>query len=256
MLPADNWETQKRGEFMFIYGKTDKGLVREKNEDAFIYEKISENLAFAIVCDGMGGQAGGEVASNKAIEFISNNLKNNLKAGMKNNSVRYLLESSISTANTIIFDMSNNMQELQGMGTTIVLAVINNNTLHIAHAGDSRAYLLRSDDLHRLTVDHSVVQTLVDNGELTEDQAKFHPNKNIITRALGANKDIAADLSEVYLQQDDILLLCTDGLSNLVEVDNIKLILKEDIALAPEKLIQIANNAGGYDNITAVVLCV
>ena len=241
---------------MFIYGKTDKGLVREKNEDSFYFEQISENLAFAIVCDGMGGQAGGEVASNRAIEFISNNLKSNLKVGMKNNSVRYLLESSIQTANTIIYDMSNNDQDLKGMGTTIVLAVINNNTLHIAHAGDSRAYLLRADDLHRLTVDHSIVQSLVDHGELTEDQAKVHPNKNIITRALGVQKDIAADLSEVYLQQDDILLLCTDGLTNLVDADEIKVALKEDITLAPEKLIQIANKAGGFDNITAVALVV
>lgn len=241
---------------MFIYGKTDKGLVREKNEDALFFEKISENLAFAIVCDGMGGQAGGDIASNKAIEFISTNLKNNLKDGMKNNSVRYLLESSVSTANTIIFDMANNDQELKGMGTTIVLAVINDNTLHIAHAGDSRAYLLRDNDLHRLTVDHSIVQSLVDHGELTEDQAKVHPNKNIITRALGVQKNIAADLSEVYLQQGDILLLCTDGLTNMVESDEIKLILNDDITLAPEKLIQIANKAGGNDNITAVALVV
>lgn len=241
---------------MFIYGKTDVGLVREKNEDAFFFEQISNNMAFAIVCDGMGGQAGGEIASNKAIEFISNNLKSNLKEGMKNNSVRYLLESSIATANSIIFDISNEAQELKGMGTTIVLAVINNNTLHIAHAGDSRAYLLRANDLHRLTVDHSIVQTLVDHGELTEDQAKVHPNKNIITRALGVQKDIVADLSEVYLQQDDILLLCTDGLSNLVEDDDIKTALNDDISLAPEKLIQIANKAGGNDNITAVVLVV
>lgn len=241
---------------MFIYGKTDVGLVREKNEDAFFFEQISNNMAFAIVCDGMGGQAGGDIASNKAIEFISNNLKSNLKEGMKNNSVRYLLESSIATANSIIFDISNETQELKGMGTTIVLAVINNNTLHIAHAGDSRAYLLRANDLHRLTVDHSIVQTLVDHGELTEDQAKVHPNKNIITRALGVQKDIVADLSEVYLQQDDILLLCTDGLSNLVEDDDIKTALNDEISLAPEKLIQIANKAGGNDNITAVVLVV
>ena len=241
---------------MFIYGKTDVGLVREKNEDAFFFEQISNNMAFAIVCDGMGGRAGGDIASNKAIEFISNNLKSNLKEGMKNNSVRYLLESSIATANSIIFDISNESQELKGMGTTIVLAVINNNTLHIAHAGDSRAYLLRANDLHRLTVDHSIVQTLVDHGELTEDQAKVHPNKNIITRALGVQKDIVADLSEVYLHKDDILLLCTDGLSNLVEDDDIKTALNDDISLAPEKLIQIANKAGGNDNITAVVLVV
>jgi len=239
---------------MFIYGKTDKGLVREKNEDSFYFEKLSENLAFAIVCDGMGGQIGGDVASSKAVEFISNNLKLNLKDGMKNSSVRYLLESSISTANTLIYDMSNKDLALSGMGTTIVLAVINNNTLHIAHAGDSRAYLMRADDLHRLTVDHSVVQTLVDHGELTEDQAKVHPNKNIITRALGVQKDIMVDLSEVFLQQGDVLLLCTDGLSNLVEFDQIKTTLKNCDSEAPERLIQIANNAGGIDNITAIVL--
>ncbi len=241
---------------MFIYGKTDKGQIRELNEDFFIAEKISDNIGFIVVCDGMGGRAGGEIASKKAAEFIANSLRNGLKEGMKNNSVRYLLESAIATANTLIYDLSKKDEGLEGMGTTVVLAVVNNNTLHIAHAGDSRAYLLRSDNLHRLTVDHSIVQTLVDHGELTEDQAKVHPNKNVITRALGVQRDVVADQSEMYIQDGDVLLLCTDGLTNLVEFDDIKDTLKQNVESAPQTLIDMANKAGGIDNITAVTLLV
>ncbi len=241
---------------MFIYGNTDKGLKREINEDAFKFEIISNDLSFAVVCDGMGGAIGGEIASGKAVEYISNSLKNGLKPNMKNSSVRYLIEAAITTANALIFDESQKDDMLKGMGTTVVIAVINNNTLHIAHAGDSRAYLLRGDDFHRLTVDHSVVQSLVDHGKLTEDEAKVHPNKNIITRALGVEKDIIADLSEVYLQIGDILLLCTDGLNNYVEENNIKNILKDSAEFAPDKLIECANKGGGGDNITAVTLLV
>lgn len=241
---------------MFIYGKTDKGLKREVNEDAFCFEIVSNELSFAVVCDGMGGATGGEIASKKAVEYISKSLKNGLKPNMKNSSVRYLIESAVTTANALIFNEAKNDDSLKGMGTTVVTAVINNNTLHIAHAGDSRAYLLRGDDFHRLTVDHSVVQSLVNNGKLTEDEAKVHPNKNIITRALGAEKDVIADLSEVYLQKGDILLLCTDGLNNYVEENNIKNILKENVESAPDKLIEWANKGGGGDNITAVTLLV
>lgn len=241
---------------MFFYGATDKGLKREINEDAFGFEKISDNIGFAVVCDGMGGAEGGEIASQKAVDFITNSLKKSLKDGMKNNSVRYILESAVETANSLIYDISQNNEKLKGMGTTIVLAVVNENALHIAHAGDSRAYLLRGNEIHRLTVDHSMVQTLLDHGKLTEDEAKVHPNKNIITRALGVEKHVVADLSEVYLQENDVLLFCTDGLTNYVDEINILKLLKEDASKAPEKLIQMANKAGGGDNITAVSLLV
>lgn len=241
---------------MVIAGKTDKGKIREINEDTYCINKISDFLAYAIVCDGMGGSAGGEIASEKAVKIISEKFNNGLVEGIKNNTIHYMLESSILTANKVVFDCAKNNSILKGMGTTVVMAVINNNTLHIAHAGDSRAYLFRQGELHRLTVDHTVVQSLVDHGELTEDQAKNHPDKNIITRALGVSEDILFDQSEVYLQSKDILLLCTDGLSNYVDANQIKEILLEGVETAPSKLINLANKAGGKDNITAVTMLI
>ena len=242
---------------MKIAAQTDKGLVREFNEDSFATGRFGDDIGWAVVCDGMGGRNGGSVASKKAVELISESLKNGASENMTNNNVRYLLESAIVTANSIIFEMANGKDELNGMGTTVLVAFVNKNTVHIAHAGDSRAYLLRQGELYRLTVDHSVVQTMVDSGQLTEDEAKNHPRKNIITRALGAEKDIAIDLNEVCLQSEDILLLCTDGITNFVESDQIIKVLGIGvIEKAPAKLIEIANKAGGGDNITAVAMLI
>ena len=219
---------------MLVYGNTDVGLVREINEDAFTYSKISDCLAFAIVCDGMGGYEGGEIAAQKAIEIISDSFSKSLKEGIKNSSIRYLIESAITTANDVIYNIANKTEKLSNMGTTLVLAVINNDTLHIAHIGDSRAYLFRDSQLHRLTVDHSVVQTLLDQGELTEDEAKNHPNKNIITKALGTKKDISADFSEVFLQENDVLLLCSDGLTSFATENDIIETISKGIEKAPD----------------------
>ena len=144
-----------------------------------------------------------------------------------------------------------------GMGTTVIAAVVYDNYLYLAHAGDSRAYLLRNKNLYRLTVDHSVVQTMVDSGQITEEMAKSHPNKNIITRALGVDKNILIDLNELCLQKNDVILLCSDGLTNFVEESKIAEILnknKNENSLS--ELIGLANAAGGGDNITVVTIII
>ena len=241
---------------MKIAGKTDIGMVRSSNQDFYLTGEISDAVSWAVVCDGMGGANGGNIASETAAKTVSDQIKMSYRNEMSSNSIKYLLMSAITAANSDVYDMAMKDESLSGMGTTVVAVIVVNGLAHIAHAGDSRAYLLRGNEIHRLTVDHSMVQTLLDHGKLTEDEAKVHPNKNIITRALGVEKHVVADLSEVYLQENDVLLFCTDGLTNYVDEINILKLLKEDASKAPEKLIQMANKAGGGDNITAVSLLV
>ena len=242
---------------MQIFSKTDKGMKREFNEDSFITGEFSENSCFAVVCDGMGGRNGGEIASKKAVEIIADSFKKSFSVNMKNSSIRYLLESAVTNANDAIFKEAQNDSALNGMGTTVIAAVVYDNYLYLAHAGDSRAYLLRNKNLYRLTVDHSVVQTMVDSGQITEEMAKSHPNKNIITRALGVDKNILIDLNELCLQKNDVILLCSDGLTNFVEESKIAEILnknKNENSLS--ELIGLANAAGGGDNITVVTIII
>ncbi|MBQ0111102.1 MAG: Stp1/IreP family PP2C-type Ser/Thr phosphatase [Oscillospiraceae bacterium] len=238
---------------MQILACTDKGRLREKNEDFFAYDTLDDNNAYMILCDGMGGRTGGEIASHCAVDSIVASFKRSLVKNLPSNTIRHLLESVSVTANQAVYDLSDSDAELKGMGTTLVTAIISGNNLHIAHAGDSRAYLIRGNDIIQLTVDHSVVQTLIDKGELTTEQAKVHPRKNIITRALGVYDNIDIDLNEASLLKDDIIILCSDGLSNCVSSPEMVEIFKNnEFDQAVPLLIGKANDAGGPDNITVV----
>lgn len=234
---------------------SDKGKIRKINEDAYSVDYLSDSALYAIVCDGMGGANGGLTAASNACDIIADRIKSSYSLSLNKNSARHLINSAIETANSIIYDMSKVDKNLSGMGTTVVAALIVDNILLLAHAGDSRCYLLRHNELNRLTVDHSIVQIMVDSGQITEAEANKHPNKNVITRALGTSKDIDLDFNEIALQQNDIVLLCTDGLTNSLSEQSILDVLNsnnfEDI---PAKLVEKSNNAGGGDNITAVVL--
>lgn len=238
---------------MNIYGLTDKGLVRSSNQDAFAFGELSDGKHFAVVCDGMGGANGGNIASTMAVDNLSASLKSGFRANMSDSSVKNLLESAISAANVKVFDKSKMNAELRGMGTTVVAAVIFDNEVHIAHAGDSRAYILRNNELIQITRDHSIVQSMIEEGKLTPEEARFHPRKNVITRALGVEESVNPEFNINDLEQGDMLLLCTDGLSNYVESETIVQILKSETD-PTGKLIALANENGGGDNITAVVV--
>lgn len=239
---------------MKIYGLTDKGIVRENNQDFFAAEKLSENVAFAIVCDGMGGANAGNIASKIATETITAYIKKSYRQSLSSIALENILRGALVSANAEVYEASKKNKEQAGMGTTAVLAFIDNQMGYVLHVGDSRAYLMEEGNLIQLTTDHSMVQSLVDSGEITADQAKVHPKKNIITRALGINKEVVVDLDVFDLNENTALLLCTDGLTNFVSEDLIKTELTDINDTIVQRLIQRANDNGGADNITAVVV--
>ncbi len=239
---------------MRIYSKIDIGKGRTHNQDAFFAGEISQDIAFAVVCDGMGGANAGDIASQTAVKTISEYIINSYRRKITIRDFVKILKNAIISANITLYDMASKNDELKGMGTTVVVAVIKDNEVAIAHVGDSRIYLI-NDEITQITRDHSVVQTLIESGELSPEDAALHPRKNVITRALGVEEDVAVDTAELVLQENETLLLCTDGLTNFAKIDDILKTFKEnDIALVPEKLIELANAGGGGDNITAVTV--
>lgn len=242
---------------MEIFSRTDKGMVRSSNQDAELHGTFAGGDVWAVVCDGMGGANGGSVASSTAVEEIARNLRQSYRSEMSGNAVRDMLGNAIKSANIKVYIQSQEDLSLRGMGTTVVAVIISGNTAYIAHAGDSRAYLLtQSTTLRQLTTDHSVVQAMVDRGELTADEARHHPRKNLITRALGVKPKLDIDYCECPFADGDILLMCSDGLSNCVEEREMCDILRSNGGQAAvDKLIDTANKNGGSDNITAVALC-
>ncbi|QEY35898.1 Stp1/IreP family PP2C-type Ser/Thr phosphatase [Caproiciproducens galactitolivorans] len=240
---------------MKIYSKSDIGLIRQTNQDACKSGIFPDGAAWAVVCDGMGGVNGGNIASSIAVDCISDQMQSSYTPGMSDNAIKDLITTAIYNANLTIHEKAKGDAELNGMGTTVVAAILSNGLAHIAHAGDSRAYLLGKDGIKQLTVDHSMVQEMVNNGDLTEQQAKIHPQKNIITRALGVEPSILIDYCEKEFLAGDLLLICTDGLTNYVDAEQIyQLSGTMNAESLTEKLVMLAKDCGGGDNITVVII--
>ena len=233
---------------------TDKGIKRATNQDSCFVECLSEKSCFAVVCDGMGGGNAGNVASDIAVKTISQRINLAWRPDMSIASAQNILTTAIAAANICVFDEAQANAELNGMGTTVVAAIILNGRMVIAHAGDSRAYIA-GKELRRVTKDHSLVQNMVDTGQLTVTQAQHHPDKTYITRALGVEEHLETDFSQCDFNSGEKLLLCSDGLTNFVPEEEILRIMTqfptEEIA---QQLIDKANENGGGDNITAVVI--
>lgn len=240
---------------MLITGKTDIGAVRSRNEDAFDYGILPDGTSWAIVCDGMGGVHGGKIASAAAIEMVSGKIKKCYNPSMSVSSLENLLLSSITTANVDVFDRGVFDNSLKGMGTTIVAALVKNNEVCIAHVGDSRAYIIRGNSIEQITKDHSLVQEMLDKGQITKEEYEHNPIKNIITRAMGVDEDIDIEFDYIYLNDGDALLLCTDGLSGMVNDSKLLEIYQNtEFDKLAEEYISEANNNGGSDNITVVIM--
>lgn len=240
---------------MKIVAKTDKGMVRDSNQDAYAVGELPGEVAWAVVCDGMGGASGGNIASALAVKVISKKINDSYNEKMRDSSIANMLDSAITAANIEVYDMADSRPELRGMGTTVVCAVVRNNVAIIAHAGDSRAYLADKNGLRQITTDHSLVQDLVNKGKITAEEAEHHPNKNLITRAVGVDKIIDVDFAITDINDDEILILCSDGLTNYVTVEE----MHEDISdgqyyAFADRLVKHANNNGGGDNITVVAM--
>ncbi len=240
---------------MKIVAKTDKGIVRDSNQDAYAVGEFPEEVAWAVVCDGMGGAAGGNIASALAVKVISDKINASYRPNMKDSSIKNMLDSALVAANIEVYDLADAKPELHGMGTTVVCAIVRNGYAYIAHAGDSRAYIFNGKELKQVTTDHSLVQDLVDKGQITKQEAEKHPNKNLITRAIGVDKSIDIDFDEITLSDEEILILCTDGLSNYVSDDEMISEVNDGRYYAfADRLVKKANNNGGGDNITVVAI--
>ena len=240
---------------MRIVAKTDKGKIRESNQDAYAVGEFPDEVAWAVVCDGMGGAAGGNIASALAVKVISDKINACYRDKMKPASIINMLDSALVAANIEVYDMAYSKSELQGMGTTVVCAIVKDDCAYIAHAGDSRAYVFDGEKLTQVTTDHSVVQDLINKGRITIEEAKHHPNKNIITRAVGVDKEIEIDFCQVDLEENDILVLCTDGLSNYVSNEEMVELMSDGMHYAfADRLVTKANKNGGGDNITVVII--
>ena len=241
---------------MEIYSRTDRGMVRHSNQDAERHGFFKDGSAWAVVCDGMGGANGGNVASSTAVEEISARLAEDYTSDMRGSKIRDMIARAVNAANIKVYIQAQEDISLRGMGTTVVVAIVRGDTAYIAHAGDSRVYLYAKGDLRQMTVDHSVVQVMVDRGELTEMEARFHPRRNLITRALGVKPRLDIDHCECPVEKGDVLLLCSDGLSNYVEdLEMFKIIYNHSGDDAVKRLIDTANAHGGGDNVTAVTIC-
>ncbi|MBQ7108539.1 MAG: Stp1/IreP family PP2C-type Ser/Thr phosphatase [Clostridia bacterium] len=241
---------------MLVSAKTDIGMKRSTNQDSYSYGQFENGtITWAVVCDGMGGMAAGNIASITAVEVIAGALEQNLSPKSSPSFVKNLLKTSIESANAKIFSMAEENEDMRGMGTTVVAVVVIKGVAYFAHAGDSRAYYYSNNQLSQVTTDHSVVQTLLESGQLTQDEAKNHPNKNIITRALGVSSYIDVDFETLDVSEGDTVLLCTDGLTNCIDDELIKLASTDnDFSSLAERLVELANQNGGNDNITVVAV--
>lgn len=236
--------------------RSDVGRVREYNEDSTGLFELDSGYTIAIVADGMGGHQAGDVASRKTVECIENGLVDE-NLSISTEEKKDLLLQIVGKANEKIYRLALENKQFQGMGTTVIASIIDENEVVLAHVGDSRAYMLHRDGLYQLTVDHSYVEFLKEHGQITEEEAKTHPQRNMILRAVGTSEEIEVDLIHTPWQEGDILLLCSDGLTSMVGDREIGLVLASttmDLNDKADKLIELALDAGGKDNISLILL--
>ena len=202
---------------MQSWGLTDPGCVRKQNQDAYRIEQLDRETLLCVVCDGMGGAKSGNIASTLAVEVFAEEIRRSWVKGMESDRVDQMLRSAVKLANFTVFDQSAQFEEFDGMGTTLVAAVVRKNKATIVNVGDSRAYGINRTGIHQISKDHSLVQMMVDRGDLTPEVAKSYPGKNFITRAIGTEPMVLCDIFHWSVSRGDYLLLCSDGLSNLMD---------------------------------------
>lgn len=240
---------------MQAWGLTDPGCVRTQNQDAFRIEQFDCNDLLLVVCDGMGGAKSGNIASSLAIDLFAQEVRRRQKPGLLPEQVEQMLQGAVKLANSTVFDQAQQFEDFSGMGTTLVAAYIAGSEAYVVNVGDSRAYLLNRDGVQRITTDHSLVQLMVQRGELTREEAKSYPAKNLITRAIGTEPTVECDLFRHTLQKGDCLLLCTDGLSNLLDDQEMLFEVVHGVnkQLCCQRLLGIARDRGAPDNVTSVL---
>jgi len=240
---------------MKVWGITDTGLVRKENQDAYT-TWTKGTYTVAVVCDGMGGAAGGQIASSIAVDTYRRELTAVLQDGMDESQLEQAILYAVSVANSSIHKKAQEVREYSKMGTTLVCAVCSGDKVMVANIGDSRAYLINADGITQISRDHSVVEDMVQRGEISRLEARSHPSRNLITRALGPDAQAQADTFVLDWQAGDHILLCSDGLVNTVTEQEIlfEVIHGEDPDKCLEQLLAIAKNNGAPDNVTAALI--
>ena len=242
---------------MKLYGMTDVGRARRDNQDSYAFRQLGDDLAILVVCDGMGGAQSGSVASAVAAEAFTAAVEERCAGGLPQDDggrQRMLIEAC-DAANRQVFDMAQQNEECQGMGTTLVGALVTSAEAYVLNVGDSRCYLLRDGAARQLTTDHSYVQLLVSRGEITPEEARHHPKKNIITRAVGVDSEVGCDIQRLDLCPGDRLLLCSDGLTNVLD-DSVlaeQSAGEEDAERYARALLSMTLEGGAPDNVTVVL---
>lgn len=243
---------------MEAWGLTDPGSVRQQNQDAYQIDQLDRNTLLCTVCDGMGGAKSGNVASSLAVEVFTQEVRRSWKPGMDSRQTDQMLRSAVKLANFTVYDQAMQFEEFYGMGTTLVAVLVQGNRATFINVGDSRGYSFDRDGVHRITRDHSVVQMMVDRGELTPEQAGAYPGKNLITRAVGTEQTVLSDLFHLQVERGNCLLLCSDGLSNMMDDQEILFEVVHGVnkQYCCQRLLDIAKNRGAPDNVTSVLVLI
>lgn len=243
---------------MQAWGLTDPGCVRVQNQDAYGVHTFEEDSLLCTVCDGMGGAKSGNVASSLALQIFMQEVTRLRKPGMSQEQAGQMFREAVRLANFTVYDQSRQFKDFEGMGTTLVAAYVDHQMAVIANVGDSRCYLLNREGVRCLTTDHSLVQLMVQRGELSREQAKNYPGKNLITRAIGTEPGVECDLFYQPVQKGDYLLLCTDGLSNLLDDQEILFEVVHGVnkQLCCQRLLGICQERGAPDNVTSVLIVI
>lgn len=235
---------------------TDIGLVRSINEDSYYCSNGTRGLYLYIIADGMGGHSGGEIASKASVETVRHFIETNFERPEYVEDRLSMIREAMARANSEVYNRATAIDGLEGMGTTLTMAIIDRKRLYVGHIGDSRMYLLRNGKFDKLTEDHSLVAELIKKGSISPEEGDRHPQKNIITRALGTDRNIEMDLLTKDLQRDDLILMCTDGLTNMLDLEEIVSLCDAEVnpQSLVEKLVDSANNKGGTDNTTVIAV--
>lgn len=243
---------------MQCWGLTDPGCVRKQNQDTYLIQKLDRNSVLCVVCDGMGGAKSGNIASSLAADVFVQEVQRSWHGNLDREKTDQILRSAVKLANFTVFDQAKQFSEFDGMGTTLVAVLVRGRKATVANVGDSRAYAIDDDGIHQITRDHSLVQLMVERGEISQEQARTYPGKNLITRAIGTEPMVDCDLFHRDVNRGDFLLLCSDGLSNMMDEQEMLFEVVHGVKkeLCGQRLLNIAKNRGAPDNVTSVLIMI
>ena len=241
---------------MQSWGLTDQGCVRKQNQDAYKIEQLDRSSLLGVVCDGMGGAKSGNIASTLAVDVFVQEVKQSWKPYLSQEKIDQILRSAVKLANFTVYDQAQQFEEFDGMGTTLVAVLIHGKKATVVNVGDSRAYGIDDSGICQITKDHSLVQMMVERGDLKPEQAKTYPGKNLITRAIGTEAVVMCDIFHLDVAKGDFFLLCSDGLSNMMDDQEILFEVVHGVNKAHccKRLLNIAKNRGAPDNVTSVLV--